>query len=161
MGLLSFGVPKEKRTQLFFRGDGRFEFRRMELEDAILVEKNKEGEVTSGWPHFYQAQYPFPGYKNIPADMVTLSHARDIILDPHKLVPINELPDIKPDEKRKSGNNDNMKTWLANIGKASRLKIMAKRSKTKATDKIIVFLGTALMLQIVILLITVAKGAGS
>lgn len=160
MSLLSFGVPKEKRTQLYFRGDGRFEFRRMELEDAILVERNKEGEVTSGWPHFYQAQYPFPGYKNIPADMVTLSHARDIILDPHKLVPIDELPDIKTDDKRKTG-NDKMKTWLANIGKASRLKIMAKRGKSKSTDKIIVFLGASLMLQIVILLITVAKGAGA
>ena len=86
-------IPKEKRTQLFFRSDGKFEFRRMELEDAMIVEKNKDGEIISGWPHFYQAQYPFPGYKNIPADMVTLSHARDIILDPHKLVPIDELPE--------------------------------------------------------------------
>lgn len=132
----------------------------MEIEETFLVEKNKDSEVVAGWAHFYQNQYPFPGFKNIPSDMVTISHARDIILDPHDLVPRDELPDSITVGLGKKTNTpeDKTKSWLANVGKASRLKIMSKRGKNKNIDRIITFLGVAFMLEIVIILILVARG---
>ena len=74
------GAPKEKRTQLFFRDDGKFIFRKLEIEDTFLVEKfNKE--VVKGWKHYFKLQVPFPGLKGIAADMVTMGCDRDIVLD--------------------------------------------------------------------------------
>ena len=86
------GKPKEKRTQLHFRDDGAFEFRRLEIEDTFLVEK-KNDEIIKGWKHFYRNQFPFAGYKGIKPDQVTLSYDRDIILDPYNLVDEKDKPD--------------------------------------------------------------------
>jgi len=165
MSLLSLGPPKEKRSQLYFRDDGKFIFRRLEIEDTFLVIKNKDGEVIQGWCHFNQNQFPFPGYKNIPRDIVTLSHSRDILFDPYGLVPVDDLPDAAVTAPRVKGNNgkaeavtrpEKIRAWLANIGKSSRLKILAKRGKSKNYDKLIYFLGTALLLEIVVILILAA-----
>lgn len=129
MGLL--GVGKEKKTQLFFRDDNKFRFIKRDLAFSSLVEKAGDS-LKNGWKHFYGNQLPFPGYKNMQADMVTLGYSRDIILDPFDKVPkgteINEKPDIK--------NKDNLKKWIAKIAENQRHIYRAKRETTFLVDRI-------------------------
>lgn len=156
MGL--FGAPKEKGLQLYFRDDGRFIFRRLELEDTFLEEKNNEHVIIRGWKHFFKNQFPFAGYKGIKPGMVTLSCGRDVVLDPYDLVPDTEKPDkgtkelIKPIVRA-----TNIVKWLVEVGNARRLKLMAKRAKNVATDRIILFLGAGLMVELLIIAIIVLQ----
>lgn len=155
MGLFSFGPPKEKRTQLFFRDDGKFQFRKLELEDTFLVEKNKDDVVQKGWKHFYRNQFPFEGYKGIPADMVTMSFARDVLLDPYDLVETRDKPD------KGKGLVSEVISWLVEVGTMRRLKMIAKRGKISTYDKIVLFLGAAFMCQVLIIgLMVLAKRGG-
>lgn len=147
MGIFSAG--KERGTQLRFRDDRKFEFRKLDIEDTFLVEK-KEGAITRGWKHFYKTLYAFPGYKNIPADVVTICFDRDIILDPYNIVDKADMPDnYKPKERDayESGRS-NIVSWLIDVGHARRFKIMAKKGRGATTDKIVWFLGCALILEL-------------
>lgn len=156
MGIFDFGTPKEKRTQLYFRDDGKFTFRRLEIEDTFLVERNKDGMIIRGWKHFYNNQFPFGGYRNIAADMVTLSSGRDIVLDPYNLVPEKEKPGKVAKQAVKVAGQPPIVDWLVEVGNMRRLKEMSKRGKASTYDKIVLFLGTALMLEILIIGILVA-----
>ena len=94
MGLFSgmLGTPKEQRTQLYFRDDGAFQFRKLDVEEGFLVEKSK-GEIIKAWLMRYKLLKRFDGYKSISADMVTLSFARDIVFDPFNQLKEGEKPD--------------------------------------------------------------------
>lgn len=153
-----FGSPKEQRTQLHFRDDGTFEFRKLDIEETFLVEKDKNGEIVKGWKHFYNNQFPFAGYKGIKADQVTMSFDRDIILDPYGLIETdkdnpNKSQKILNDAavRSKQGNGVGIKAWLADIGEARRLKMMANRAKTSNYNRIILFLGIALIFELLII----------
>lgn len=149
------GKPKERRTQLHFRDDGAFEFRRLEIEDTFLVEKDKD-EIIRGWKHFYRNQFPFAGYKGIKPDQVTLSYDRDIILDPYNLIRGDEgnpekrtkmvLDAVEGDKEIKG-----TRAWLSDIGEARRLKLLANRAKSSNYNKVIIFLGSALMVELLII----------
>lgn len=150
-----FGKLKEKRTQLHFRDDGTFEFRRLEIEDTFLVEK-KNDEIIKGWKHFYRNQFPFAGYKGIRSDQVTLSYDRDIILDPYNLVGedkdnpemrIKVVLDAVDGDKELKGT----RAWLSDIGEARRLKMLANRAKSSSYNKVIMFLGVALLVELLII----------
>lgn len=148
------GTPKEKRTQLHFRDDGTFEFRRLEIEDTFLIER-KGDEIVRGWKHLYRNQFPFAGYRSIKPDQVTLSFDRDIILDPYNLVGGEDDPaksakvvlDAVEGEKEIKGT----RAWLSDIGEARRLKLLANRAKKNNYNKIIMFLGVALMIELLII----------
>lgn len=158
------GTPKEQRTQLHFRDDGTFEFRRLDIEDTFLVEKKNE-EIIRGWKHFYRNQFPFAGYKGIKADQATLSYDRDIILDPFGLI---EEDEDNPEKRSKvvldaAGGNKEIKgtrAWLSEIGEARRLKLMANRAKKSNYNKIIIFLGVALLFELLIIGIEVLLRQG-
>lgn len=75
-------TPPEKRTQLYFRDDGGFQFRQLPVEDGFLVEWNdKSKRALRAWMLRYRLQKAFRGHNRIPADMVTISYARDILFD--------------------------------------------------------------------------------
>lgn len=150
------GNPKEKRTQLHFRDDGTFEFRRLEIEDTFLIEKGKDNEIVRGWKHLYRNQFPFAGYKSIKADQVTLSYDRDIILDPYKLIEDDEdnpqkRTKVVADAVEGSKEVKGTRAWLSDIGEARRLKLLANRAKSSNYNKIIIFLGSALMVELLII----------
>ena len=88
-----FGIPKEKRTQLYFRDDGGFHFRKLDVEDTFLVEKDQNKEAIKAWMLRYKLLKRFNGYKNIGADMVTISYARDIVFDPFNQLNASEQPE--------------------------------------------------------------------
>jgi len=164
MGLLGLfgGVEKEKRTQLFFRDDGSFVFRRLEIEDTFLVVK-KDGDIVKGWKHFFKNQFPFGGYSNIGADMVTLSYDRDIILDPYNLVGEKEKPDEAVAQDSKGNGKGQIKSaqpWLVEVGNARRLKMISNRGKSSIFDKIVLFIGATLIFEVLIIGIMVAASRG-
>jgi len=153
--------PKERRTQLHFRDDGSFEFRKLEIEDTFLVEKNNE-EILRGWKHFFRNQFPFAGYKSIKADQVTLSYDRDIILDPYGLIQGDkDSPDNRSVRVVTGATKDAKRTgvelWLADVGEARRLKMMASRAKATNYNKVILFLGSVLIMQLLIIGILAIK----
>jgi len=152
-----FGTnQKDNRTQLHFRDEGTFEFRTLPIEDTFLVEKVKD-EIVRGWKHFYRNQFPFPGYKGMRSDLVTLSYDRDIILDPYGLVKDDR---DNPEKKTVQGQPGGVRAWLIEIGEARRLKMMANRSKTKNYNMVIIFLGSALMIELLIIGIGVLANRG-
>lgn len=149
---------QERRTQLHFIDDGTFEFRKLDIEDTFLVERNKDGDIVRGWKHFYRNQFPFAGYKGIPRDQVTLSFDRDIILDPYGL---SENDKDNPEKRGQAlaatveGKKQLQGTpaWLSEVGEARRLKILANRSKNTNYNKIVIFLGIALFFELLVILI--------
>ncbi len=157
MGL--FSTPTEKRTQLYFRDDGKFVFRKLDIEDTFLAEKNKEGAIVNGWKHFYKNQFPFPGGMGIAADMVTLSFSRDIILDPYGIVKETEKPTkgFLKDEEGKP----RPKSWLVEVGKFRRLKMLTKRGQSSVADKVVWFLGAGFAAEMVIIGILVLMKRGA
>jgi len=90
MKLFEWGPPAEKRTQLYFRDDGGFLFRKLLVEDTFLVEKTKNDEANKAWMMRYKLLKRFDGFKNIGADMVTISYARDIVFDAFSQLAQNE-----------------------------------------------------------------------
>lgn len=150
MKLFNMGTDKLKGLQLFLRDDMRFKFRPLEIVDTFLVERQNE-QIVRGWKHFYKNQYEFAGYRGIPSGMVTLSFARDIILDPHGLVPERERPEKYAVEIGKTKSDRGIIAWLVDVGNAQRLKIIAKRGKNNTYDKIVIFLGIIGVLEIIVI----------
>jgi hypothetical protein len=158
-----FGAPKEKRTQLYFRDDAKFLFRKQDIIDTFLVDK-KDNAIVNGWKHFFKNQFPFAGFKNIPADMVTISFARDIIFDPYNLVSKQERPEnwgqSKTDLKKEGTEKNSIQSWLVDVGHARRLKMIAKRAKSSSYDRLVVFLGAGFVIEIIVIGIIYAISRG-
>lgn len=133
------GAPKEKRTQLLFRDDGKFTFRKLAIEDTFLVEKIKDN-IIKGWKHFYKLQFPFPGGEGVPADMVTLAFDRDIILDPYNILDDKEKP------SRNKGINEN--PWITDVAEGQRYKAQNKPKTMLMVEKITIFIGIATLLVV-------------
>lgn len=155
MGMFSdiFSGGKEKRTQLYFRDDGSFEFRKLEFEDTCLVEK-KDNEVIKAWKHFFGPELIFNGYKNIHADMVTLCFDRDFILDPFDAVPVVDNPQAGKPARNEHG----IRSWTAQVAEAQRYKVVNKPGSSLLVDKISMFLGIALIIMLLILGMSKAWG---
>jgi len=136
MGTFSniLGAPKEQRTQLFFRDDGKFIFRKLPIVDTFLVEK-KGDDIVKGWKHFYKLQFPFAGFKGISADMVTMGFDRDIILDPFNIIDEKDKPDVR----KKINENP----WITDVADGQRYKAQNKPSNKLLLEKITTFLGVA------------------
>lgn len=130
------GTPKEKRTQLYFRDDGSFIFRKLEIEDAFLVEKIG-GEITKAWIMRYKLLTNFDGYGNIGADMVTISFARDIVLDPFKRLNDSEKPDK---------GTDLVKDFVSKIATAKCYKHERTAKGSVFIEKIVMFQGATMVL---------------
>ena len=117
-----------KKTQLYFRGDRKFQFIKRPLKYSSLLEE-KDGKIVRAWKHFYSAEIHFSGYKNISGDSVTLSFAQDIILDPFNKVKVGESTNEKP----RPGSQDLTK-WIAKIATNMRHLYSAKRESRTAAD---------------------------
>jgi len=131
MGL--FVGKAEQKTQLFFRDDRKFIFRKLPLEHSCIVEK-KDGKLVRAWKHFYGAEIPFAGYKNISADAVTLGFNRDIILDPFNKIKVGDEVSKKP-----SLIGDSLNKWIARIAENMRHVYRGKRT-TRTTGDVVTWL---------------------
>lgn len=139
---------KEKAIQLLNHDDGTFEFRQVEIEDATMLEK-KDEEVYKAWPHFYGLQYPFYGYKNISAGMVSICFDRDIIVDEFNILADSEKP---------AKGNSLVKDWITKKAESRRYKMQNKPTNMLLLDKISIFLGSAIIIQLLIIGLAVGLG---
>lgn len=105
----------------------------MPLEHSCLVEK-KDNAIVRGWKHFYNAEIPFPGYKNMSADAVTLGFSRDIILDLFNKIPVGMSTSTKP-----ASGEEALKKWIAKIAENMRHVYRSKR-ETRTTADVITWL---------------------
>lgn len=148
-----FDKKPDERTQLHFNSDGSFEFRKRPLEDSCVVEKD-EGKILKAWPHFYSAEYQFDGNGKIPADMVTLSFERDMILDPFGKIPVSDSVSGKP----KQSDEPTVKKWLSQLAESQRYKVMNKPGSMLLINKITLFLGAGFILMVLGFLISRVGG---
>lgn len=135
--MILFGIPKEKRTQLYFRDDGGFQFRKLDIEDTFLVEKNSDKEAVKAWMMRYKLLRRFNGFGSIGADMVTISYARDIVFDPFNQLNASEKP-----EKGKAL----VKDFISKIAQAKCYQHERTAKGSLFTDKITLFLGITMVL---------------
>lgn len=151
MGLFD-STANEQRTQLMVFDDGSFKFRKKPFKDSCLVEE-KNNEVEKAWAHFYGAELRFDGYKNMKADMVTLSFNRDFILDPFNKVRVATTPNQGKPRK----DDTDIKKWTSKIAEAQRYKVMSKPGNMLLVNRITLFLGSALILELIIMGISLAR----
>lgn len=118
-----FGGSTERKTQLYFRDDRKFHFRKLPLKYSCLVEMDGD-RMKRGWKHFYGSEFAFSGYKGISADTVTLGFPRDIILDPYDKIAKGDDVSKKPDLK----NPASLIRWIAKIAENMRHIYRAKRT---------------------------------
>jgi len=142
-----FGPPKEKGTQLYFRDDGGFQFRKIDIEDTFLVEKIGRGEINKAWMMRYKLLKRFDGFKNISADMVTISYARDIVFDPFDQLNLSEKP-----EKGK----ELAKAFIKKIAESKCYQHERSAKGSTFTEKISLFLGITMILMAVAIAIKAA-----
>lgn len=134
----------ERKTQLYFRDDNKFQFIKRPLAFSCLVEKTGDA-LKRGWKHFYGAQLFFPGYKNMSADSVSLGFARDIILDPFNKIPIgDDSPGKKPGRDKVS-----LTKWIAMIAENQRHTYRSKRKSTAKEDMINMALVAVLIIMVI------------
>jgi len=138
MGL--FDSKKQLKTELYFKDNRNFNFKKRELYNSCIVERGAEDKLTRASKHFFSCEIPFPGYKKIPADMVVLGFSRDIILDPFNKVPQGVEVNKKPDHKDKNA----VKQWIAKIAENQRHIYRAKRETHVWTNRLTwLFIGIA------------------
>lgn len=111
-----FDSKKQVKTELYFKDNRNFIFKKRELYNSCLVERGPENKLTRAVKHFFSCEIPFPGYKKIPPDMVVLGFSRDIILDPFNKVPIGEEVNKKPNPQDKIS----LRKWIARIAENQR-----------------------------------------
>ncbi len=134
MGFLNIlGTPKERGTQLYFRDDGGFLFRKLDIEDSFLVEKNKAHEIIKSWMMKYKLLKRFEGYKGIGADRVTISFGRDIVFD---------LFDQLAKAERPEKGDNLIKGFIKKIATAKCYQHERKAKGSLVAEKIVVFMGS-------------------
>lgn len=128
-----FATTKERKTQLYFRDDNKFQFIPRILEFSCLIERDGE-HMKKAWKHFYATELPFAGYKKLRSCMITIGFGRDIILDIFNRVPegTGESTSEKPKKTR-----DALKNWIAKIAENQRQTYRVKRKTTTLMNRII------------------------
>lgn len=174
MGFLdSFSSTQtDKGWQVLLPDDDTFWFRKLDIADLFLVERDKQKAVVSGWPDLNSNKFPCPGYKqaHIPQCRVTLCTRRDIIFE--------VIPGIVPSQQRPDGGRAlNRKTdrfsfvseidrlrdvvaWCAHYGNQRLMRVAGKKSKQPAMDKIIMWLGIGFVIELFILLALIGLKGG-
>lgn len=131
------GNPKERRTQLYFRDDGTFEFRKLDIEDSFLVDKDTKGSIIRAWIMYFKLLKRFPGFKNIGADMVTISYSRNTIYDLFGQLTKEETPTLEG--KLKDG-------FVKRVAESKCYQHEQKAASGLIMDKLTMFLGTLMIL---------------
>jgi len=145
------GTPKEKGTQVLIRDDLSFQIRKLDIEDDALVEKDNNHVVRRAWMMYYKLLKKFNGYKNVSADMVTISFGRDVVYDPLGQLEENEKPERGPELKKDS-------TSKIATSKCYKHEVYAKPSIF--LDKTLGFMGTTMILLGIAIGLRAAFGGG-
>lgn len=87
------GGEVEKRAQVFYNdSDNSVVHRILPIEMAHFVKDDLVKSQRAAYFHQFKSEYYFPGYKGIPAGMVTPGYGRDVVLQIHPILKEKELP---------------------------------------------------------------------
>lgn len=142
MGIFSniLGTASEKRTQLFIRDDGKLTFRRLDIMDASIVEKDKNKKPVKGWMDKYKMLFPFDGYRNIPAGSVSIGFDRSPLLD---------IWGILEDEEKLPVNAGLKHPLIQDVARNRMYKIDTTAKPNKMNDYIAIFCGAGMIIEII------------
>jgi hypothetical protein len=148
MGLLD-GKREEKAIQLHIKGDMHFHFRKLPIQEGFLVEKQGDA-IKRAWLLNYKLQKRFDGYKgiNTGAGLVTVCYDRDIIYDPFNQLKEKEKPIKGLDLKKK---------FIKDIATSTCYKHEVGKKGLQLVDKMIIFVGATMILEVFGILILIAK----
>ena len=126
MGILDPGP--ERAMQLYFHDEPKVTFRRLELDGAAMIVRNRTNKeaLEMAFLHYYQTIFPFNGYKNISAGGVTLGFSRDIVLDPFPIL----SEELRP--PKRGGLNC---PFITKIGAFKRYKLATTKPPASVWDK--------------------------
>jgi hypothetical protein len=117
----------------------------MIFADSCLVQK-KNDSVEKAWKHFFGTEKKFPGYNKIHADMVTLGYDRDFILDPFNQIKETSSPNGGKPVKTEAG----IRVWTSQVAESQRYKVMNKPGSNMVVNKVTMWLGIALVLELLV-----------
>ncbi len=140
-----------KRLQLIFYNDNSFQFRELPIVDASLIIR-KGKDIMLGWPSFNKLLKEFPGLGNIKKTKLLLSCENDIVWDE-----FNQLEDAEKPEKDKGLINK----WVQKRAETVRYRHQAKPGKETTMDRVVLFLGVALMVQVLFWALSAARATYS
>jgi hypothetical protein len=133
-------TPKEKKLQFFIHDDDSMEFRKLPVEDTVLIEM-RGGKPVAAFKHYYKLEYDFNGYKNIPSGKISLAYPRDVMLDlfnsledSDKFTKGNNLNSLEDSDKFTKGNNLN-RPWITAIAANSFYKAKTQKPPSLMMDR--------------------------
>ena len=130
-------TPKEQATQLLFRDDGTFIFRKLDVEDGFLVERDTTDNIVRAWMLHYKLLKRFNGFKDISADRLTISYNRDIVLD---------LFDQLSDVDKPSENGKFKRDYIRHVAEAKCYQHEQKAKPTIWADRMTMWMGAVMVL---------------
>lgn len=140
MGL--FGKsPVQYRMQLFHYDNGDLEFIRRRLIGGSPTELDDGGHPHQSWIDHYQTLYPFDGYKTIPGDAVQMAYGRHFHMEIH---------DILNDDDRPPETSELDHPFISAIAEARAVEITRTAKPHSTYDRLMLILGTALILEFII-----------
>ena len=141
MGMLGIGTRPQYRMQLFHYDNGDLEFIRRPLIGGSPTELDKAGNPQQSWIDYYQTLYPFDGYKSIPGDALHMAYGRHFFMEMH---------DILKDEDKPPETSELDHPFISAIAEARAVEITRTAKPNSSYDKLMLILGTGLILEFII-----------
>lgn len=89
--LFEIGDVNDRKLQLRIYDDRTFDFKLLETESALLIEK-KDGNPIAAFEDPYANEYYFPGFRDIKEGMIIPGFNRDTLLELHPVVDDEKKP---------------------------------------------------------------------
>jgi hypothetical protein len=88
MGIFGlFGKTISKRWQCYHHDNGDIEYIPRIIIGQACHEIDDKGDPVASWADFYQNNYPFNGYKNVPSCAIAPAFGRHYHLELHNVLP--------------------------------------------------------------------------
>lgn len=140
-GKTNIMVNNPKRTQLFFRDDYTFNFRRLPIYKGFFI-VGKKDKPLAAWAHKFNLQFNFNGHNRISADAVSIGFDRDILFDPFDILKDDEKP------KKGIGKTDFLKQkWVSDIATSSVYEHQQQKPKSLIMDRVTLGLTVVLVMM--------------
>ncbi len=141
------GATRGKRTQLMFYDDFTVAFRELDIQDGAFVVKGTSDELTDAWDAPNKLILPFEGMGKLRKSAVIMCIESDIIFDPFNKLSDNDKPTIGPDLIKKR---------ISKKAEAIRYRHQAKPGESLIMNRVTLFLGIAIIMEMLILGMMVA-----
>jgi len=135
------------RAILMFYNDNTFEILNLPVKDASLVVKSGV-EIVKAWPILNKLTMSFSGLGSIKKQRVLVACENDIIFDPFDRLAAEEKPE------KGSGL---VKTWIQKKAETVRYRHQAKPKVGTLVNRVVMFLGISLTVEVLALFITVMR----